>query len=102
VRVIGRVARANLTMQGQCAIYGGQVTQYCTFGSLVDASEPRLLAGLTELPPRQELAVRMTLNGRSENQGRNWIVVKALMKELKINNTAQMAKRLTEGRNAGT
>jgi len=36
---------------------------------LIDASDERLLAWLAELPPRQELVVRMALNGRGKNHG---------------------------------
>jgi hypothetical protein len=36
--------------------------------TMIDASDKRLLAWLAELPPRQELVVRMALNGRSKNQ----------------------------------
>jgi hypothetical protein len=39
---------------------------------MIDASDKRLLAWLAELPSRQELVVRMALNGRSKNQGRDW------------------------------
>jgi hypothetical protein len=43
--------------------------------------------------PRQELVVRMALNGRAKNQGPDWDRrVRALMAELKINTTAKMAK----------
>jgi hypothetical protein len=70
---------------------------------MIDASDMRLLAWLAELPPRQELVVRMALNGRSKNQGHDWDArVSALMTELKINTTAKMAKLLREGREAGT
>jgi hypothetical protein len=61
-----------------------------------------LLAWLAELPPRQELVIRMALNSRSKNQGRDWDArVATLMKELKITTTAKMAKVLREVRAAG-
>jgi hypothetical protein len=70
--------------------------------TMIDASDKRLLAWLAELPPRQELVVRMALNGRSKNQGPDWDTrVAALKAELKINTTAKMAKLLTEVRRQG-
>lgn len=39
---------------------------------MIDASDERLLAWLAELPPRQELVLRMALNGVSKNQGPDW------------------------------
>jgi hypothetical protein len=33
---------------------------------MIDASDPRLLAWLKTLPPRQELVVRMALNGSAK------------------------------------
>ena len=68
----------------------------------IDASDKRLIAWLAELPPRQELIVRMALNGRSKNQGPRWDGrVAELTNELKIHTTARMAKLLTEVREQG-
>jgi hypothetical protein len=69
---------------------------------MIDASDKRLLAWLAKLPPRQELMVRMALNGRSKNQGRDWDVrVSALMRELNVDTTGKMTKLLREVRKQG-
>jgi len=66
---------------------------------MIDASDKRLLAWLSRLPPRQELVMRMALNGRSKNQGPHWDGrVAALTNELKIHTTAKMAKLLADVR----
>jgi len=69
---------------------------------LINASDKRLLAWLAELPPREELVVRMALNGHSKNQGPNWDRrVKALMRECNVNTTAKMARLLIDVRKQG-
>jgi hypothetical protein len=66
---------------------------------MIDASNKRLVAWLKDLPPRQELVVRMALNGRAKNRGREWERrVDAPMKECRIDSTAKMARPLTDGR----
>jgi hypothetical protein len=64
---------------------------------MIDASDKRLLAWLTTLPPRQELVVRMALNGRAKNKEPDWDRrVAALVRECKIDSAAKMARLLTE------
>jgi hypothetical protein len=38
----------------------------------IDVSDKRLVAWLAELPPRQELVVRMALNGKAKSLVPNW------------------------------
>jgi len=69
---------------------------------LIDASDKRLDAWLTQLPPRHELVMRMALNGSREEPWRDWDRrVGALMRVCKIDTTAKMAKLLTDVRKRG-
>lgn len=68
---------------------------------LIDASDPRLRASLTKLPPRQQPVAHIALSGRVKNAKPNWDCrVDALMADLQIDSTAEMAKLLTEVRKA--
>jgi hypothetical protein len=79
-----------------------QVALKTTHTDLIDASDGRLRTRLSELPPRQELVVRIALNGRAKNQGPDWgRRVAALMRVCKIDTTGVMARLLVPVRNQG-